>query len=85
MMLLNEEKKMSTKLKKKRIQSGLLQVEVAAKAGIYPSTLSRFERGWIIPKQSTAEKIADALECGVCELFDTHEESHETRKVNNDN
>ena len=76
---------MSTKLKKKRIQSGLLQIELASRAGIYPSTLSRFERGWITPKQSTAQKIADVLECEVCELFDMEWKKSTSRKVNNDN
>lgn len=64
---------MSTKLKMKRIQAGLLQVELAAKAHVYPSTLSRFERGWLTPSKSTAEKIAQALNCEVSDLFDISE------------
>jgi transcriptional regulator with XRE-family HTH domain len=61
---------MITKLKRKRIQSGLLQVELAAKAQVYPSTLSRFECGWLIPSPATAEKIAQVLDCEASELFD---------------
>jgi DNA-binding XRE family transcriptional regulator len=75
-MILKRNSIMKSKLKKKRIQQGLLQVELAHRAGVYPSTLSRFEMGWIIPKASTAVKIAKALDCEASDLFDIKEKNN---------
>lgn len=61
---------MTTKLKQRRQKKGLLQVQLAQMAGIYPSTLSRFEKGWLTPTKETADRIAYALGCKAEELFD---------------
>ena len=66
-----------TTLKKKRLKRGLLQVELAQIAGVYPSTLSRFERGWLIPSKETADKIAVALGCKADEIFNLKNKSKE--------
>ncbi len=60
----------STKLKKKRISSGMLQVELALIANVSISHLSRYERGWTKPSMPTKQKIAKALNCKVSDIFE---------------
>jgi DNA-binding XRE family transcriptional regulator len=58
-----------TKLKKRREERGLTQVEIAKKAGISWRAYQTYEAGDRIPKADTAKLIAKALDSTVEELF----------------
>ena len=60
---------MYTKLKKRREERGLTQVEIAKKAGISWRAYQTYEAGGRIPKADTAKLIAEALDSTVEELF----------------
>lgn len=60
---------MYTKLKKRREERGLTQVEIAKKAGISWRAYQTHEAGDRIPKADTAKLIAKALDSTVEELF----------------
>lgn len=49
------------KLKAARIRAGMRQVELAKNARVSPGMLSRYECGWLVPTEKTAERIAGAL------------------------
>ena len=48
-------------LKDAREKSGLLQAEVAKKAGIHPNTYAKIERAEQVPTFDTIKKLAKAL------------------------
>ena len=54
---------------KKRKALGLTQAALAEKLGIGQQSLSRIEQGRMAPKFERLQDIADALECGVADLF----------------
>ena len=56
---------MYTKLKKRREERGLTQVEIAKKAGISWRAYQTYEAGDRIPKADTAKLIAKALDSTV--------------------
>lgn len=58
-----------TILHRARIKSGLMQAEVAKRAGVSLSMMSRYENGWAVPGKVTARKIAKALGATVDDLF----------------
>ena len=58
-----------TKLKSKRQQEGLTQVEVAKMANITTRGYQRYEAGKRRPSVDTAKLMAKALNCTVEELF----------------
>lgn len=58
-----------TELKRARIKSGLMQTEVAKKAGVSLSMMSRYENGWAVPSKTTANKLARVLNTSVDVLF----------------
>ena len=60
---------MYTKLKKRREERGLTQVEIAKKAGISWRAYQTYEAGDRIPKADTAKLLAKALDSTVEELF----------------
>ncbi len=60
---------MKNKLKEKRKEKGLSQVEVAKKAKISERTYQRYESGERLPDVLTALIIADILNSAVEELF----------------
>ena len=60
---------MYTKLKKRREERGLTQVEIAKKAGISWRAYQTYEAGDRIPKADTAKLVAKALDSTVEELF----------------
>lgn len=53
----------------RRRRLGLSQMEVADIVGISQESLSRLESGLAAPKFHRLEKIADALQCSVSDLF----------------
>ena len=58
-----------TKLKKRRKEIGLTQVEVAKKAKVSVRSYQRMELGTRIPRADTAKLIAKALDTTVEKLF----------------
>lgn len=57
------------KIKEIRISKGLTQLQLAEKADIGLNTLCRYERDERRPKLEVLEKIADALEVNLTDLF----------------
>lgn len=51
-----------------RKKNGLTQLEVANKAGIYPNTYAKIERGEQIPSFATVKKIAKVLDINVSDI-----------------
>ena len=60
---------LNKKLKNRREESGLTQVQVAEKACITGRNYQRIEKGTQTPKSTTAQLIAKALNSTVEELF----------------
>ena len=58
-----------TKLKIKRNETGLTQMQVAEKANVTVISYHRYEAGERIPRADTAKLIAKALNSTVEELF----------------
>jgi transcriptional regulator with XRE-family HTH domain len=58
------------KIKKHRTTKGLSQKEIALEIGIDQAQYSRIENGKVEPTLSSLEKIADALDVSLTELFD---------------
>lgn len=56
-------------LKRQRLLKGLRLVDVAEKAGLSPSLISKIERNRINPSLSTLHRIAKVLETSVSALF----------------
>lgn len=59
----------NTKLKARRQEKGLTQVEVAEQAKINTLSYQRYEAGERIPRADTAKLIAKALDSTVEDLF----------------
>lgn len=47
----------------RRVAAGLTQTQLAEKSGVKRKQIAMLEAGQIIPRRSTAIKIAKALEC----------------------
>ncbi len=60
------------RLKAARIRAGLRQVELAKMAGVSPGMLSRYECGWLVPREDTAGRIACALGITPQEVLEFH-------------
>lgn len=56
-------------LKKRRLQAGLTQAELAELAGVTESSISYYESGARVPIVKTADKLAKALGCTLNDLF----------------
>lgn len=52
-----------------RKKKGLTQGELADKCKTTQQTIAKIEQGMVDPKLSTLQKIADALECELVDLF----------------
>ena len=57
------------KLKKKRLIMGLNQCQLAKKAGLSISHVSRLENNWIPITYLSAFKLADALGCEIEDIY----------------
>lgn len=73
-------------IKKHRKKIGLMQAELADKAGIGRSTLAQYEAGDRNPKKDALEKIAQALDMTPAEFFkeiydEGEEESEMSEKI----
>ena len=61
-----------TILKKRRISLGLGQRDLALKVGLAVSSIGGYERGENPIATETVNKLAEALDCQVSELFCPH-------------
>lgn len=57
------------KLRRKRIEAGLNQIDLALEAGIQQSHISRLERGASSTTPKSLARIARALGCTIAELL----------------
>lgn len=62
--------KIGNMIKKCRLEMGMTQAELAEKVGVSDKTVSKWEKGYTVPKSIVFAKLADALEISVTELFD---------------
>ena len=61
------------KLKEKRIEKNLKQSELAEKIGVDVPMMSRLETYQCLPVPDTMDKITQALECDVEDIYEPHE------------
>lgn len=52
-----------------RMKKGMSQKELAERAGVFPSVISRYENGNRSPRVATAVKLAEALDVPLTELI----------------
>jgi DNA-binding XRE family transcriptional regulator len=64
---------MNSNMKRIREKNGKTLNDVANESGLNYTTIMRIEKGLIIPKINTAQKIANALNTPIEELFDLKE------------
>ena len=57
-------------LKDARISKGLTQLQLAKKAGIYPNTYAKIERGEQDPSFATVKKLAKVLDLDLSDIPD---------------
>jgi len=60
---------MNLKLKMKILESGKPQIALAREMKIPEPYLSKIVNGWLIPKNEIKDKIAQALNCQIEEIF----------------
>ena len=68
---------MTTKLKEKRQELKLRQLDVAFRTGWNPSRVCLYEKG-LRPTRQAALKLAQALECDVREIYPDFDDLHDT-------
>ena len=56
-------------LREARFFKGFNQWDISLKTGISQSKLSLIERGYVNPRDDEKERIADALNCAVADIF----------------
>ena len=57
------------KLRKKRIEKGWSQVELAKRSGFTNKSISHYENGLRFPRRDVLYKLADVLECEVSDII----------------
>ncbi len=60
----------ATKIKIKRLEKGLSQLELATELGITQTLMSIFESGRAIPPKDLLEKMAEILNCSPEDLLE---------------
>jgi transcriptional regulator with XRE-family HTH domain len=65
--------KVGKQIQKLREQKGMSQQDLAAKCNFEKSNMSRLEAGRVNPTLSTLEKVANALDVTLVELFNFQE------------
>jgi transcriptional regulator with XRE-family HTH domain len=68
-MVNNELALLGRAIARRRIEKGLTYVEVGQRADLHPSHISRIERGFVNPRLSTLQDIADALKLTLGDLL----------------
>lgn len=57
------------RLREARLRNDTSQLQLMRETGIYFSTISRIERGWLNPTEEHKDKLAKALNVGKSWLF----------------
>jgi transcriptional regulator with XRE-family HTH domain len=57
-------------IRKKRIEAGLSQEQLALEIGVFQSTVSDWEQGNTKPQPRNLKKLSDILKCSVADLLD---------------
>jgi DNA-binding XRE family transcriptional regulator len=57
---------------------GMTQVQLAAKVGVHPITVVRYETGAINPRPDTAQRLARALDCTIADIATLTANGHAT-------
>ena len=65
------------KMRERRLEKGMSQVQLASRVGVWQSSITRFETGKARPKPATAKKIAAVLDFNWTEFY---EEGEDARK-----
>jgi transcriptional regulator with XRE-family HTH domain len=60
---------LGTRLREIRIQRSLTQRHISERSGLPSSQISRIENGYRLPSLETLERITDALQVPLCDLF----------------
>lgn len=63
----------SENLKKRRLELGLSQKELAEIVGITPKTIQNYEKKRTIPTSAIMESVSTALDIGLEQMFDDNE------------
>lgn len=58
----------NTAVKSRRLMAGLTQASLAAKIGVHPVTMVRYETGAITPRPDTLARLARALDCDISDI-----------------
>lgn len=58
-------------IKELRKKAALTQAELAEAVGVTQSTVSQWESGKAVPDTLKLPKLAEVLECGIADLFNT--------------
>jgi transcriptional regulator with XRE-family HTH domain len=63
-------------LKARRLMAGLTQTQLAAKIGVHPITMVRYESGSMNPRPDNVARLARALGCEIADIaaVTTHEQ-----------
>ncbi|WP_229743981.1 helix-turn-helix transcriptional regulator, partial [Aliidongia dinghuensis] len=61
--------RLGRRIKVLRESAGLTQTELASRLGKGTSSISQIERGLVLPSISTVEAIANAVGCGIDQVF----------------
>lgn len=69
------------RLKRRRVEAGLNQVELAKAAGIHFSHMSCIERGVRGASPRVLKKLADALHCEVADLLPPEQDTDQAGAV----
>jgi DNA-binding XRE family transcriptional regulator len=56
------------RLREARLSAGLTQKQLAARVGVHPITMTRYETGQICPRPPIVSRLASALRCKISDL-----------------
>jgi transcriptional regulator with XRE-family HTH domain len=68
------------RLREARLRNDKSQLQLMRETGIYFSTISRIERGWLRPSDEQKERLAKALKVSKGWLFPKRKHSEESEK-----
>ena len=74
---------MNLVLKMRILKSGKKQIALAHEIGVPEPVFSKIVNGWIRPKQSVKNKIAEALNCKPEDIFPENGGTEAERAINN--
>ena len=73
--------KTGSNIRRRRLRQGLMQKELAARAGVSPASVTHIENGRYIPRAATAAKLAAALGVTLDQIFFEEPPQKPERKI----